>query len=375
MTQRPLSIFWDERVLDHDTGFGFWEAEISSLVDEVELHPENALRIQNMRSVLQRGPISGDLDWRSGRLATRDELLAVHDADYVDFIKQSSDGGGARLTSTTVLAPGSWIPLLAAAGTVLEAADAVIKGSSERAFALVRPPGHHAQPGTADGYCFFSHAALVAQRARDAGFERVAIVDWDVHHGNGSQECFYDRCDVLTSSIHMDHGSWGPTHPQTGRTDELGSGIGRGFSINIPLPFGAGDQSYETALRTVIAPVLRQFKPTFLVASIGQDASTFDANGRHNVTMQGFNALGRALREVADELTDGRMVMVQEGGYARSYSAFCLHATLEGILGRPSQLPDPLAYLPDDTGRLAQRMSDIQQQLSPYWKFDEQETR
>ena len=375
MTRRPLSIFWDERVLDHETGVGFWEVGASPLLDEPELHPENPLRIRNMRSVLERGPISDDLEWCSGRLATRDELLTVHAAEYVDLIRHLSDSTGARLTSTTVLAPGSWTPLLAAAGTVLEATDAVIDGSSERAFALVRPPGHHAQPATADGYCFFSHAALAAQRACDAGFQRVAVVDWDVHHGNGTQECFYNRRDILTASIHMDHGSWGPSHPQTGQADEFGLGVGEGFSINIPLPFGAGDESYLTAMRAVIAPILRQFKPTFLVASIGQDASTFDANGRHNVTMQGFNQLGQTLREIADEHTEGRMVLIQEGGYARSYSAFCLHATLEGVLNRPSQLPDPLAYLPDDTEHLSERIKSIQRQLSPYWKFSEADSR
>lgn len=372
MAEPSLAVFWDRRVLDHETGLGFWEAEGSTLIEEPEPHPENARRIINMHSVLKRGPISQDVEWRSGRLATRAELLTVHTSEYVDLIERSCEAPQTRITGSTVASAGSWIPLLAAAGTVLAATDAVIDGECDRAFALIRPPGHHAQPSTADGYCFFSHAALAAQRALDAGFERVAVIDWDVHHGNGTQECFYARSDVLTCSVHMNHGSWGPTHPQTGLTDEVGVGPGEGFSINIPLPLGAGNGFYEAAMRSVIFPIVRQFAPTFIVAALGQDASAFDANGRHNVSMSGFNALGRGLRELADELTSGRLVMVQEGGYALSYSAYCLHATLEGVLLTPSRLTDPLAYIPDDSTHIAGHIARVRKQLSPFWLLNEE---
>jgi acetoin utilization deacetylase AcuC-like enzyme len=366
MSTNTLSVFWDDRVLLHDTGSGMWEAAPSELLDEQELHPENAVRLRNMRAVLQRGPVAGDLRWRPGRLATVAELRTVHDEDYIEDIRELSAAGGGRLTSTTVVGAGSWEPLLAAAGTCLAAVDAVLDGEVRLAYALVRPPGHHAQPAQADGYCVFSHAALVAQRALDRGARRVAVVDWDVHHGNGTQECFYGRSDVLTFSVHMDHGPWGPSHPQTGRPDEVGRGAGEGFNVNIALPLGAGDRAYAAALEEIVAPVLREYRPDLLVVASGQDASTFDPNGRHNVTITGFNHLGRIMRALAEELTGGRLVLTQEGGYARAYAAYCVHATAEGLLGRESTLADPIAYVPDSVDP-APALAAVRTALAPYW--------
>ncbi|WP_405801187.1 hypothetical protein [Streptomyces sp. NBC_01506] len=365
-----IHVFWDERVLDHDTGSGFWEAAPSELLAEQELHPESAPRIRNMRAVLERGPVAGHVVWHPGRLATEAELTTVHTRSYVDDVRALCErGGSARhwLTSTTTVTPGSWEPLLAAAGTCLAAVDAVLDGSCEMAYALVRPPGHHAQPEQADGYCVFGHAALAAQRARDRGVERVAVIDWDVHHGNGTQEIFYDRPDVLTVSLHMAHGAWGRTHPQTGSPDELGRGAGTGHNINIELPVGSGDRAYADAIERIVWPVLRRYRPGLIVAASGQDAATFDANGQHNVTMAGFHRIGTLLGEMSRELTDGRLVLTQEGGYARSYAAYCLHATVEGLLGRESSLADPIAYVPDDITRGDAALDRVREALAPHW--------
>ncbi len=342
-----LDVFWHPAVLEHDTGSGLWEAPPSELLDEQELHPESALRIQNMRSVLLRGPLAGRLGWQDGRLAEIAELESVHDPSYVASIKASCDAGGQRLGSTTVLSASSWRPILAAAGTTLAAADAVIAGEAHIAYALVRPPGHHAGPAVADGYCFFNNVALAAERFLAAGAERVAVIDWDVHHGNGTQSCFDDRDDVLTISLHMRHGSWGPSHPETGSPGETGTGNGAGYNVNVELRSGSGDGVYAEAFRRVVEPVLRQYRPDVLVGASGQDASAFDGNGRMNVSMDGFHAIGASIRASAEEL-GGRLLLVQEGGYARTYAAYCLHATLEGVLGADRLLADPIAYMPDD---------------------------
>lgn len=369
MTRGQADVFWDERVLAHDTGAGMWEAAPSELLDEQEVHPENAVRLRNMKAVLSRGPVASALRWRSGRLASTAELETVHDAGYIDAIRSLCESGGGRLTATTLVSADSWEPLLAAAGSCLAAADAVLSGEASIAYALVRPPGHHAQPRQADGYCVFSHAALVAQRARLAGLQRVATIDWDVHHGNGTQECFYGRSDVLTFSLHMAHGSWGPSHPQTGSPKEIGSGDGEGFNVNIEMPLGAGDRCYAEALTQIVWPVLRQFRPEFIVAASGQDASAFDPNGRHNVTMAGFHRIGSVLGQMADEFTGGKLVMVQEGGYARSYAAYCLHSTIEGVLGREPSLSDPLAFVPDDVERIPAVLDRVREALKPHWTF------
>jgi acetoin utilization deacetylase AcuC-like enzyme len=220
------------------------------------------------------------------------------------------------------------------------------------AYALGRPTGHHAGPRTADGFCLFNQEALAAERARERGVERVAVLDWDVHHGNGTQACFYDRADVLTLSVHMRHGSWDPeTHPETGACGELGAGPGLGFNVNVELELGAGDAAYLAAVEEIAAPVLERFAPGLLVVASGQDASGVDPLGRHNVSMAGFRALGERTAELVDGCCDGRLLLVQEGGYQPAYGPLCLHATLEGLLGTGALLEDPVAYVPDDPAR------------------------
>ncbi len=363
-----IDVFWDERVLAHDTGAGFFEAPASGLLDVQELHPENADRVRNMRSVLARGPTAPHLRWHGGRAAEPAELETVHDEAYVASIRELCAAGGGRITPTTLVGPGSWEPIAVAAGTCLDAADAVLDGRARVAYALVRPPGHHAQPAQADGYCFVCHEALVAERARLSGVERVAVVDWDVHHGNGTQECFYERADVLTVSLHMRHGAWGPSHPQTGEANETGRDAGEGFNVNLALGVGAGDSTYADALTEIVLPILRRFRPELIVGACGQDASCFDPNGRQNVTMAGFRRIGAIVADAAAELCDGRLVLVQEGGYARTYGAHCLHATFEGLLGLPGpHLADPLAYIPDDPARGREGIAAARAALAGRW--------
>jgi acetoin utilization deacetylase AcuC-like enzyme len=346
-----LDVFWHEATLEHDTGFGLWEAGPSDLLEISELHPENAERLRNMRSVLLRGPLAERLGWREGRLAEVDELETVHEPGYVESLREACEGGGRHLTATTLVSPASWRPILAAAGTALAAVDAVVAGDAEIAYALVRPPGHHAGPAAADGYCFFNNVARAAERFRRAGAEHVAVVDWDVHHGNGTQSCFYERRDVLTISLHMRHGSWGPSHPETGAPTESGRGAGAGHNVNVELTPGSGDGVYTEAFRRVVQPVLERYRPDAVIGASGQDASAFDANGRMNVSMDGFHAIGRSIRESA-ERSGAQLVLVQEGGYARTYAAYCLHATVEGVLGSERLLADPLAFMPDDLGHV-----------------------
>jgi acetoin utilization deacetylase AcuC-like enzyme len=364
-----LQVFWDARVLEHDTGAGVFEAPAAPWLAVPELHPENGNRVRNMHAVLEQGPVAARLEWRPGREADEAELETVHRPEYIASIRERCAAGGGRITPTTRLGAASWAPILVAAGTSLAAGDAVISGATRMAYALVRPPGHHAQPACADGYCFFNHAALVAEAARRAGVARVAVVDWDVHHGNGTQACFWERGDVLTISLHMRTGLWGRTHQQTGSPGEIGVGDGAGRNVNVELGLGLGDRAYRLALEEVVLPVLRAFRPELLVGACGQDASAFDPNGRMNVSMDGFHAIGAFLRAAAGELCDGRVVLVQEGGYATTYAALCLHATLEGVLGEGRLLPDPLAYVPDDVARARDAVDATRSALSRHWTF------
>jgi acetoin utilization deacetylase AcuC-like enzyme len=369
MPRAPVHVFWHPAVLEHDTGRGLFEAPDPGFLAVGELHPENAERVRNMHAVLERGPLAANVRWREGRLADERELESVHPAQYVAELRAACEAGGRRYAATTLLSAGSWPAVLAAAGTSLQAGRAVLDGEAEVAYALVRPPGHHAGPATVDGYCFLNNVALVAELARARGVERVAIVDWDVHHGNGTQACFYDRADVLTVSLHMRHGSWGPSHPQTGAPAEIGVGDGAGRNVNVELRLGSGDAAYAEAFRRIVLPVLRQFQPGILLGACGQDASTFDPNGRQSVSMAGFRRIGAAMGAAADELCDGRLVLVQEGGYARTYAAVCLQATLEGVLGLPPGFDDPLAYLPDDPAHAAADLDAVAAHLARHWEL------
>lgn len=361
-TRAVIDVFWHDDVLLHDTAAGLFELAASPLLAVQTSHPEGPDRLRNMKSVLERGPSANCIRWNAGRHAEEAELQLFHTPDYIRAVRAKSTDG-ARLTATTLLSPGSWASLVAAVGTTLEAARCVFEGSARPAFALVRPPGHHAAPAVADGYCFFNNVAIAAQYALNRGIRRVAIIDWDVHHGNGTQQGFYDRADVLTVSMHMDHGAWGPCHPQTGSADERGVRSGLGFNVNVPLPMGSTDHGYLLAFDTIVAPRVRAFSPDLLIIANGVDAGQFDPNGRQLVTARGFHGLATRARALAEELSEGRLLVVQEGGYNPAHAAFCVLAAVEGFAGLPQSLPDPLAYMPQFESRATSDVAALRSAL------------
>nr|GMD21374.1 histone deacetylase 8 [Ipomoea batatas]GME19322.1 histone deacetylase 8 [Ipomoea batatas] len=346
-----IHVFWHEGMLSHDAGKGMFDTGIDpGFLDVLENHPENADRVRNMVSILKRGPISPFISWHHGRPALLSELLSFHTQEYVNELIEADRSGGKEICSGTFLNPGSWDAALLAAGTTLSAMKHILDGNGSIAYALVRPPGHHAQPARADGYCFLNNAGLAVQLALDSGHEKVAVIDIDVHYGNGTAEGFYRSDRVLTISLHMNHGSWGPSHPQDGTVDELGEGKGFGYNLNVPLPNGTGDRGYGYAMTHIVVPAVQKFEPDMIVFVVGLDSSAFDPNGRQCLTMEGYREIGRAVRAIADEYSNGKLLIVQEGGYHITYSAYCLHAALEGVLNVSSEplLPDPIAHYPED---------------------------
>ena len=344
-----LAVFFDPCVFDHDTGRGFFEAQASPFLPVIETHPENSERVKNMYGVLQDGPIAEVLDWYAGETAARADLERFHLPAYIDELDAIPVSESRTFSSTTIFGPGSYAVCCKAAGLAMSAASHVYTGKGRIAYAMTRPPGHHAQPDMADGYCFFNNIGVAIEHLRAQGMKTAAVIDWDVHHGNGTQEGFYEDPDVLTISLHMNHGAWGNTHPQTGAIDEVGRGAGLGKNLNMPMPYGSGDAAYVRVFDEIVAPAVRQHQPEILFIAAGQDANQFDPNGRQLLSMNGFYELGKRARELADECCDGKLVLVQEGGYAISYAAYCLHATLEGVMKRTASLPDPLAYMREDT--------------------------
>ncbi|XP_043721924.1 histone deacetylase 8-like [Telopea speciosissima] len=362
-----IEVFWHEGMLNHDAGTGVFDSAMDpGFLDVLEKHPENSDRVKNMVSILKKGPISPYISWHTGRPAQIPELLSFHTLVYIKELVQAEEAGsGKTLCAGTFLNPGSWDASLLAAGTALSAMKCILDGYGKIAYALVRPPGHHAQPTQADGYCFLNNAGIAVQLALDSGCRRVVTIDIDVHYGNGTAEGFYHSDNVLTISLHMNHGSWGPSHPQSGSIDELGEGEGLGFNLNIPLPNGTGDRGYEYAMNELVVSAVQKFEPEMMVLVIGQDSSAFDPNGRQCLTMEGYREIGRIVRKLADKHSDGRLLIVQEGGYHITYSAYCLHATLEGVLNLPVPLlSDPIAYYPEDEALAVKVVDSVKQ----HWK-------
>ena len=250
-------------------------------------------------------------------------LGRVHTAAYLAAI-EAIEGQSAALDPDTRVSPGSGRAARLAAGAAVQAVDAVFDGRTDRVFAAVRPPGHHALPDRSMGFCVYGNAALAAERARERGAHRVWIVDWDVHHGNGTQAMFEDRADVLFTSVHQEAPFW----PGTGRASEIGIGPGRGFTVNCPLPPGAGDADHLAVLERLFAPIADAFRPDLVVISAGFDGHRADPLGGQCLTEEGFAALAGAVCRVADRWARGRVIALLEGGYdlealGRSSAAVC----------------------------------------------------
>ena len=266
------------------------------------------------------------------RPATDEEILRVHTAGYLARIEAESrqpKGGDAGDGISPFGQGGAAIARLAA-GAVIECVDAVLDGRVDNAYALVRPPGHHALAASGMGFCIFGNVAIAVAHARAVrDVERVAVVDWDVHHGNGTQSTFYGTPDVLTISIHQDN----VFPPDSGRLDERGEGAGLGAAVNIPLPPGTGDGGYLHAVDTVVVPAVRAFDPDLILVASGFDAGAMDPLARQMVTSAGFRAMAERVLALAGECCDGRLVMSHEGGYSPVYVPFCGLAVLEAMSG------------------------------------------
>jgi acetoin utilization deacetylase AcuC-like enzyme len=262
--------------------------------------------------------------------AARQAVTAVHDEGYVDRFERAAARGDSLLDSAdNPLSAGTWKAAWAAVSATLAAADWVAGGEDRTALAAVRPPGHHAERAMAMGFCFFNNVAVAAEHLRRRhGVSRVAIFDFDVHHGNGTQHLFEARADVFYASTHQY-----PFYPGTGAASETGVGEGEGATLNLPLPAGTGDEGYAEAIRGAVLPALRRFAPDALLLSAGFDAWRNDPLGGMRVTEEGFRAWGEWLRELAAEVCGGRVLAVLEGGYDLRNLPLLVEANLEGLAG------------------------------------------
>jgi acetoin utilization deacetylase AcuC-like enzyme len=267
-------------------------------------------------------------------------VTAIHPAEYVDAIRLAAEAGGGFLDADTMLSPGSYRAALHGAGGACAMVEELLGGAAPFGFCGTRPPGHHAERATAMGFCLFNNVAIAAQRALDLGAGRVLVLDWDVHHGNGTNDIFRTRADVLFASIHQS-----PLYPGTGALTDSGAGDGEGFSLNLPVPPGSGESVFMSLVQHVVAPAARAFKPGLVLVSAGYDAHREDSLAECALEDSSYAALAAQVRELATEL-DAPVGVVLEGGYALGALARSVAATLEALGGgeRPADVePDAVS--------------------------------
>ncbi len=291
--------------------------------------------------------------WRPCHPASHETLAAVHDPDYLELLREMSAAGEGYLSADTALGEGSWEAASLASGAACSAVDSALAG--ETAFAVSRPPGHHAGGDYGMGFCLTNHAAVAAGHALARGLGRVAILDWDVHHGNGTQDIFYAEDRVLYLSVHQS-----PFYPGTGRSGEVGEGEGEGFTVNVPLPAASGEDAYAAAFAGVFVPVLREFRPELIVVSAGFDAHAADLLGGMALETGSFARFAALFSSLARDLGSAPLALVLEGGYNLEALAGSVAATVRGIGEEPPEWEyEGGAYWPVEESRAA---------LAPLWE-------
>jgi acetoin utilization deacetylase AcuC-like enzyme len=347
---RRTGLVWHESFMWHMTGMGGGSHPARGCIEPGLPHIDNPVSRRRLRNLIDMTGLIDHLVPVRPRPATEAEILRIHSPEYVARLKQMSAEGGGEAGEKAPVGPGSWEIALLAAGGCLVAADAVVSGALDNAYALVRPPGHHAEPDRGWGFCLLANAALTIAHLREVhGLRRIALVDWDVHHGNGVQGIFYEDPEVLTLSLHEED-----NYPRgSGGSGERGNGAGFGANINLPLPPGCGHGAYLAAIDRVVLPALDRFSPQMVLVSSGYDACLYDPLARQMVMMETFRQMTRALQEWTKRRCGGRLLVLHEGGYSDFYAPLCGLAVLEELSGHRTAVQDPfVTHLDRDAQRL-----------------------
>jgi acetoin utilization deacetylase AcuC-like enzyme len=347
---RKTGIVKDTRYLQHSAGFA---------------HPESPERLAAIYEMVEN-PL---MDWKFSHIepreATHKEIETIHSPSYVKFIASTAGQRSVYLDSDTATSPETYEIAKLAVGGVFNAIDSVIKGEVDNAFAFVRPPGHHAEKDTAAGFCVFNNIAIGAMHAiLKYDLKKILIVDWDLHHGNGTQHSFYRDPRILYFSTHQY-----PYYPGTGSLEEFGQGEGEGYTINVPLREGAGDAAFVKIFRKVLQPVALEFKPELVLLSAGFDTHFQDPLGGMRVTPEGFAAMARILLNIAETCCQGRFVAVLEGGYHVVGLTRSVKAVLEEMLDETHVSEERLSHFEKEADEETEQLiNKVISRIRPYWK-------
>ena len=373
---RTVGLVFDDRYLTHNTGIELMSDRDPYPFAEPAPHPSSPGQVGRAKHLMDLYGVSERMVRIEPALASDAQLLVYHTPEHLARVAEiARTPGGDTGSGAPIGRDGDRLARLGAGGTIA-AVDAVMSGKVDAAYALVRPPGHHAMPDQGMGYCVFNNAVIAARQAqRIHGAERVLVLDWDVHHGNGTQAAFWADPSVLFISLHQDDlypAGWGTV-------DQVGIEAGEGFTVNIPLPAGTGNRGYSEAFQRLAVPVARQFAPDLIIISAGQDASVHDPLGRMSLTLAGYRAMTEQMMAVAAECCAGRLVVTQEGGYAPQYAPYCSAAiaeTLVGVAAGEEPFPDPYGVRAEtqpasvelglDAAAAIERAAEIQ---SRYWSL------
>jgi acetoin utilization deacetylase AcuC-like enzyme len=333
---------WHELFMWHDTGAGAGARPAGGYIQPGQ-HIENPASKRRLRNLVEVSGLLAQLTMLPVTPAARAEAAAVHHGDYLELLARLSADRGGDAGENAPFGQGSYDIALLSAGGAIGAASAVMTGTAGNAYALIRPPGHHAERDRGRGFCLLNNIAIAAQAMIQRGLaRRIAVVDWDVHHGNGTEQIFYCRDDVLTISVHQDR-----LFPaDSGGPDRRGEGAGFGFNLNIPLPPGTGEPAYLRCICDIIIPALRAFGPELIFVACGYDAAALDPLGRMLLRSHSFRKMTRLILDAAHDINGGRIVFCHEGGYSEAYVPFCGLAVIEELAGAHTDVCDP--YFPPD---------------------------
>lgn len=369
--KRRTGFICDESYFWHETGNGALFMQPGGWL-EADEPSENAETKRRFKNLLERSGLMGQLIQVPPRTATIEEIQLFHGNAYINKVKELSEIGYGDAGEFALVGKGSFEIALLSVGGAIAAVEAVENGTIDNAYALTRPPGHHAEANLGMGFCLFNNVAIAAKYARkNLGIEKVLVLDWDVHHGNGTESAFYDDPTVLFVSLHQEKNF----PPDRGGAEDVGTGKGEGFNINIPLPAGTGNAGYMHALKEIVAPIADQFQPELILISAGQDANLFDPLARMMVTADGYKHMSSFMLDIAEKHCAGKLVACHEGGYSKAYVPFCSHAIVEELSGIRTKVTDPFAEgvhgipteeLYDIQKKYVKKVKDTQ---SEYWEL------